>query len=108
MLSAQPLPVRSPVPTGCRKLATQGTAEVCAHISITPRSESLFQFLIDLVCRPIHRAGYAYVGPLGPKVDEKHFSEAELDGVHEEIKRLLSNIRDISYDEFVADTQCQW
>ncbi|MDS0284465.1 ATP-dependent helicase [Haloarcula onubensis] len=62
----------------------------------------------DLYDEPIHSAGYAYVGPLGPKTETKTFSESELQGVEQEIEGVLSTISDLSYDEFVADTHCQW
>lgn len=62
----------------------------------------------DLYDEPIHRAGYAYVGPLGPNVETKTFSESDLQAVQQEIEGMLSTISDQRYDEFVADTHCQW
>ncbi|MDS0284077.1 ATP-dependent helicase [Haloarcula onubensis] len=62
----------------------------------------------DLYDEPIHRAGYAYVGPLGPKVESKTFSESDLQCIQQEIEGLLSTISNLTYDEFVADTHCQW
>jgi len=62
----------------------------------------------DLYDEPIHQAGYAYVGPLGPKVETKTFSESDLQAVQQEIEGVLSTISDLTYNKFVADTHCQW
>jgi len=62
----------------------------------------------DLYDEPIHHAGYAYVGQLGPSVDQKRFSESDLDEVKQEIKSLLSKITDHSFENFEADTHCRW
>ncbi len=62
----------------------------------------------DLYDEPIHRAGYAYVGEFGPDVDQRTFVDSELDAVKQQIEGLLSQITDLSYDEFVADTHCRW
>ena len=62
----------------------------------------------DLYDEPIHRAGYAYVGPLGPKVDEKTFSQDALETMHNEIETLLSQISELTYEEFRADTHCKY
>jgi len=62
----------------------------------------------DLYDEPIHRAGYAYVGPLDPRVETKTFSESDLVGIQQEVEELLSTINDLTYDEFVAETHCQW
>jgi len=62
----------------------------------------------DLYDAPIHRAGYAYVGPLGPKVKTKTFSESDLEAVQREIEDALAAISGHTYDEFVADSHCQW
>lgn len=62
----------------------------------------------DLYDEPIRRAGYAYVGPLGPKLDSKRYSDTDLDAVQREIEDLLTNIADLSFGRFTADTHCQW
>jgi Protein of unknown function (DUF2800). len=62
----------------------------------------------DLYDEPIHRAGYAYVGQLGPNTDHRSFTDSELDAVKQEIEGLLSEISDLSYEKFVADAHCQW
>jgi DNA helicase-2/ATP-dependent DNA helicase PcrA len=62
----------------------------------------------DLYDDPVRRAGYAYVGPLGPKLDTREFSHDDLDAAQHEIEELLSNIADLSYARYTADTHCQW
>ena len=62
----------------------------------------------DLYDEPIYRAGYAYVGQLGPNTDQRSFTDSELDAVKQEIEGLLSEISDLSYENFVRDAHCQW
>jgi len=62
----------------------------------------------DLYDEPIHRAGYAYVGQLGPNTAQRSFTDSELDAVKQEIEGLLSEISGLSYEKFVADAHCQW
>jgi DNA helicase-2/ATP-dependent DNA helicase PcrA len=62
----------------------------------------------DLYDDPVRRAGYAYVGPLGPKLDTREFSQEDLEAVQQEIEVLLSNIADLSYTRYTADTHYQW
>ncbi len=62
----------------------------------------------DLYDEPVHQAGYAYVGPLGPNIDTKEFTEIELDSVTQEVESLLSNLTDMSYNSYTADQHCQW
>jgi len=62
----------------------------------------------DLYDQPIRRAGYAYVGPLGPKLDTREFSSDDLDAVRREIEQLVESIADLTYERFTAETHCQW
>jgi DNA helicase-2/ATP-dependent DNA helicase PcrA len=62
----------------------------------------------DLYDEDIQQAGYAYVGPLGPTVETKTFSEGDLETVKTEIREMLATISELSYDEFVADSHCRW
>jgi len=66
-----------------------------------------------LACRELYdesidRAGYAYVGDIGPKVESRIFSEADLEGVRNEVTTLLSEVTEFSYDTYNAEDHCRW
>ncbi len=62
----------------------------------------------DLYEEPIRRAGYAYVGSIGPKVESRAFSEDELEHVKEVMKGAMEQISESSFTQYVADDHCQW
>jgi len=62
----------------------------------------------DLYDEPVVRAGYAYVGAIGPKIESRTFSKAELKTVREDITQSMSEITESSFDEYVSDEHCQW
>jgi DNA helicase-2/ATP-dependent DNA helicase PcrA len=66
-----------------------------------------------LACRELYdesidRAGYAYVGDIGPKVESRTFSEADLEGVRNEVTTLLSEVTEFSYDTYNTEDHCRW
>jgi DNA helicase-2/ATP-dependent DNA helicase PcrA len=66
-----------------------------------------------LACReiyeePIRRAGYAYVGSIGPKVESRAFSENELEGVKDDVVEAMNQITEFSFTQYIADDHCQW
>jgi DNA helicase-2/ATP-dependent DNA helicase PcrA len=62
----------------------------------------------ELYDEPVTRAGYAYVGDIGPKVDTRSFSDADLDAVQEDVITSMNHITELSFDEYSAGDHCQW
>jgi DNA helicase-2/ATP-dependent DNA helicase PcrA len=66
-----------------------------------------------LACRELYespptRAAYAYVGSLGPTVEERSFDEAGLRSVREDVVDTMQRIRDHSYEEYSSGDHCRW
>ncbi|WP_302081048.1 ATP-dependent helicase [Salinibaculum rarum] len=66
-----------------------------------------------LACRglydePVTRAGYAYVGEIGPKIESRRFSEADLSAVKSEVTTMMNEISDLSFDRFASGDHCRW
>ena len=62
----------------------------------------------DLYEEPIRRAGYAYVGSIGPKVESRAFDEDELEGVESDVVRAMNQITESSFTHFITDDHCRW
>ncbi|MDB9233764.1 ATP-dependent helicase [Halorubrum ezzemoulense] len=62
----------------------------------------------DLYEEPIRRAGYAYVGNIGPKVESRAFSEDELEGVKDDVVSTMNRIMESSFSQYIADEHCRW
>jgi DNA helicase-2/ATP-dependent DNA helicase PcrA len=62
----------------------------------------------DLYEEPIRRAGYAYVGSIGPKVESRVFSEDELERVKDDVVGAMNRIMESSFSQYIADDHCQW
>ena len=62
----------------------------------------------DLYDEPVRRAGYAYVGPIGPKLETRKFEENELEAVREEVTTTMDRIHETTFAEYVADEHCRW
>ena len=62
----------------------------------------------DLYEEPIRRAGYAYVGSIGPKVESRAFDEDELEGVEDDVVGAMNQITESSFTHFITDDHCRW
>jgi superfamily I DNA/RNA helicase/RecB family exonuclease len=62
----------------------------------------------DLYDEPISRAGYAYVGDIGPKLEERVFDEHELDEVQSAVLTTMGRISETTFDSYDADDHCRW
>lgn len=62
----------------------------------------------DLYDVPVSRAGYAYVGEIGPKVETRSFGDADLQPVEEEITDAMNSIAETSFSKYEAGDHCQW
>ena len=62
----------------------------------------------DLYDESVLRAGYAYVGEIGPELDMREFDNETLDSVLSDIKISMDSISDASFDEYNAGEHCRW
>lgn len=62
----------------------------------------------DLYDDPITHAGYAYVGPLGPKIDAREFTETELENVRVTAQKMMTEIEAGAYETYATGSHCQW
>mgnify|MGYP000038154750 CR=1 FL=1 len=62
----------------------------------------------DLYDQPITRAGYAYVGPIGPTVESRRFTDEELATVKSDVTASMNRITDFSFDRYTTGDHCQW
>ena len=62
----------------------------------------------DLYDEPITRAGYAYVGPIGPKLEMRRFEETELENVQTSVITTMNRIAETSFGRYRAGDHCQW
>jgi len=62
----------------------------------------------DLYEEPITRAGYAYVGDIGPKVETRSFDEGELDSVRAAVSTTMDRIKETSFSGYETGEHCQW
>jgi DNA helicase-2/ATP-dependent DNA helicase PcrA len=62
----------------------------------------------DLYDAPVSRAGYAYVGNIGPKVETRTFSDADLEAVRNDVTESMNRITEFSFGRYTAGEHCQW
>ena len=62
----------------------------------------------DLYEEPITRAGYAYVGDIGPKVEARSFDEDELDSVRAAVSTTMDRIKETSFSGYETGEHCRW
>ncbi|QDX41200.1 ATP-dependent DNA helicase [Salarchaeum sp. JOR-1] len=62
----------------------------------------------DLYDKPVARAGYAYVGELGPKIESRRFSEGDLSAVESDVTTMMNEISNLSFERFSSGDHCRW
>ena len=62
----------------------------------------------DLYDEPVARAGYAYVGDIGPKIESRPFSDAVLETVRSDVTEAMDRIAEFSFSRYSAGDHCQW
>mgnify|MGYP000050089694 FL=1 len=62
----------------------------------------------DLYDEPVSRAGYAYVGGIGPSVETRSFDESELRAVEDDIVTKMGRISNSSFGEYRDGDHCRW
>ncbi len=62
----------------------------------------------DLYDEPVARAGYAYVGEIGPKIESRTFSDEDLDAVRDDVTESMHRIAEFSFNQYTAGEHCQW
>ncbi|UPV77143.1 ATP-dependent helicase (plasmid) [Halorussus limi] len=62
----------------------------------------------DLYDEPVSKAGYAYVGAVGPKLETSTFGETELDTVRSALTETMNDIESTAFDKYRAGTHCRW
>jgi len=62
----------------------------------------------ELLDENVDTAGYLYVGPNGPDLKTRSFSEAELDDVRSAVTDQLAEIEAATFEEYTAGEHCQF
>ena len=62
----------------------------------------------DLYDEPVARAGYAYVGDIGPKVESRTFSDGDLEAVRDDVTSSMSDIAEFSFSRYTSGQHCRW
>jgi DNA helicase-2/ATP-dependent DNA helicase PcrA len=62
----------------------------------------------DLYDEPVARAGYAYVGDIGPKIESRTFTEDDLEAMRNDVTKSMSEIAEFSFGRYTAGEHCQW
>ena len=62
----------------------------------------------ELLDEGVDTAGYLYVGPHGPDLKTRAFSEAELDAVRSTVTDQLADIEAATFADYTAGDHCQW
>ena len=62
----------------------------------------------DLYDEPVARAGYAYIGEIGPKIESRTFSDADLEAVSDDVTTSMNSIAELSFSRYTAGEHCQW
>ena len=62
----------------------------------------------DMYDEPVTRAGYAYVGEIGPEVESRTFSDGDLEGVRDDVTKSMNRITEFSFSRYTAGEHCQW
>jgi DNA helicase-2/ATP-dependent DNA helicase PcrA len=62
----------------------------------------------DLYDEPVARAGYAYVGDIGPKVESRTFSDGDLEAVRDDVTSSMNDIAEFSFSRYTSGEHCRW
>jgi len=62
----------------------------------------------DLYDEPVARAGYAYVGDIGPKVESRTFSDGDLEAVRDDVTSSMNHIAEFSFSRYTSGEHCRW
>jgi DNA helicase-2/ATP-dependent DNA helicase PcrA len=62
----------------------------------------------DLYDERVTRAGYAYVGEIGPKVEARTFCDGDLEAVRNDVLESMNRIAEFSFGQYTAGEHCQW
>ena len=62
----------------------------------------------ELYDEPVTRAGYAYVGDIGAKIESRSFTEADLEAVRDDVRELINQITEFSFSNYTPDDHCKW
>ena len=62
----------------------------------------------DLYDEPVARAGYAYVGDIGPKVESRTFSDGDLEAVRDDVTSSMNDIAEFSFGRYTSGEHCRW
>lgn len=62
----------------------------------------------DLYEASVSRAGYAYVGDIGPEMEMRSVGEHELDTVRSTVLTTMNRISETTFDRYDAGDHCQW
>ncbi|CCQ37065.1 UvrD/REP family helicase [Natronomonas moolapensis 8.8.11] len=62
----------------------------------------------DLYDEPVARAGYAYVGDIGPKVESRTFSDGDLEALREDVTSSMNDIAAFSFSRYTSGEHCRW
>ncbi|MFC7139762.1 ATP-dependent helicase [Halosimplex aquaticum] len=62
----------------------------------------------DLYDEPVHRAGYAYVGEVGPRVVTRSYGASDLEAVRSSITKSIEQISETTFNQYEADDHCRW
>ena len=62
----------------------------------------------DLYDEPVRRAGYAYVGSIGPKLEVREFEAGELEAVRSSVATTMDWIGESMFGEYESGDHCRW
>jgi len=62
----------------------------------------------DLYDEPVTRAGYAYVGEIGPKVEARTFRDGDVEAVRNDVMESMNRIAEFSFGQYTTGEHCQW
>ncbi|QLH83823.1 ATP-dependent helicase [Halosimplex pelagicum] len=62
----------------------------------------------DLYDEPVTRAGYAYVGDIGPKIESRTFCDDDLEAIRDDVTASMNRIAEFSFSQYTAGEHCQW
>jgi len=56
----------------------------------------------------VTRAGYAYVGEIGPKVEARTFRDGDVEAVRNDVMESMNRIAEFSFGQYTTGEHCQW
>lgn len=62
----------------------------------------------ELLAVDVSTAGYLYVGPRGPDLKTRPFTDAELEQVHTQVSEQLEAINQATFADYTAGEHCEW